>query len=87
MAYTLSMTGDSLFKRVSVAEFDVLTPMSKTRRIVNAVNVAQQESSQTHYVVDRQVKVQGPCSSRMGCSAEVAKVGFPMDGGGVSVQK
>lgn len=55
MAYTLSMTGDSLFKRVSVAEFDVLTPMSKTRRIVNAVNVAQQESSQTHYVVDRQV--------------------------------
>lgn len=51
MAYTLSMTGDSLFKRVSVAEFDVLTPMSKTRRIVNAVNV----SSKTHYVLDRQI--------------------------------
>lgn len=55
MAYLLSMTGDSLFKRVSVTEFDVLTPMSKARRVVNAVSVTQQGSAKTHYVLDRQI--------------------------------
>ena len=55
MAYILSMTGDSLFKRVSVAEFDVLSPMARARRIVNAVNVTQQGSAKTHYVLDREI--------------------------------
>lgn len=57
MAYILPITGDSLYRRISIAEFDVITPMLRTRRSVNAVSLQQegQEEPVTYNVIDRQV--------------------------------